>query len=728
MNFANFIPAILGALGLASFSKVNGVECLTEEEMAKMKGYGFNESFIQGFNNYLKNPQGNAGTGTDNADRRAAAVSAVLAQVTTQLEATTAERDALRADKEANAATIEANAAKIDELTQRVAALASLPESGAGRPVAQPVEAAGLDVTNDQQLLGMSGVYNAMDRAYNQRARAAMMASRGYQATAPKAQAVDFKSLQEDLGAFYRRPWLERVVSMIELVASVQELFPEESGHQDLDTLVNVYLGEFSQADTSGKSNFRDVEKGAYDFGTETLRMYGVMFVYRFKSLKDLERTWIGYLNREGSNPVKLSFIEFLLTETAKALYNEQQNRLINGVYKESEPGKPGKALDAADGFFEYIRKRVEGHRDLTPNGGVSGKFVYQIKPFTLPQITAGNIGEVFYQGTSMIPAKYRDTGRVVLYVPSWMIPLYNRYNEVHYGQNNDYKAGIDYVKEFPGVKIKAIPNADGHGRIVWTFEGNIKTYTDVAGEMLKFNLEIEDWSVKVYSNWKESIQAEAVGKKYTDPADMDGSQQVIWCNDTDFAPNYFVEADADKNPSVLLHSSVKTVANSSVLTISDIDDAKPGKVVTLMCGADGDQGVEIKATGKFELLASDWKPAKGDVIKLMKRADGKFIELERGNASTDFFYQFADDEATPSLAGATDFVTGANTKETEITDFEDAIPGVVYTIHGNGTTNASTIAKGDKFVIGDPVTLSEGKFIKLVKAADGKFYEIDRG
>ena len=39
-----------------------------------------------------------------------------------------------------------------------------------------------------------------------------------------------------------------------------------------------------------------------------------------------------------------------------------------------------------------------------------------------------------------------------------------------------------------------------------------------------------------------------------------------------------------------------------------------------------------------------------------------------------------------------------------------------------------STIASGGNFVLTEAITLSEGKFIKLAKAADGKFYEVARG
>ena len=41
MNFANFIPAILGILGLSSFNKVEGKDDLTEQECAKLKAVSY---------------------------------------------------------------------------------------------------------------------------------------------------------------------------------------------------------------------------------------------------------------------------------------------------------------------------------------------------------------------------------------------------------------------------------------------------------------------------------------------------------------------------------------------------------------------------------------------------------------------------------------------------------------------------------------------------------------
>ena len=126
-------------------------------------------------------------------------------------------------------------------------------------------------------------------------------------------------------------------------------------------------------------------------------------------------------------------------------------------------------------------------------------------------------------------------------------------------------------------------------------------------------------------------------------------------------------------------------------------------------------------------LISEDWTPKKGGVIKLMKRADGKFIEISRSTAAADS-YQIPNNETTPSVLGATVFITGENTSATAITDLADAVPGVVYTIHGNGADNASTIANGGNFVLTKAITLKAGVFIQLVKSDDGKFYEVARG
>lgn len=726
---------IQAILGLKEWSKVEGKNSITVEETEKLKKYGFTESFLNAFKASLENDfqEENGDNNGDNAgdendeSKTSAFLRGLLADTAARLTQSQAQLEALQAqqtqDNSNNAAVIAKKDAEIKKFTGIIAQLSAAAEDDPGKGKQHNAQGDGktFNLQDEKQLGGLQGEMFALDRPYNLRAKAKLMEAAGYEMIAlPKASSIDYSRLKEDLGAFYRIPWQQRLQSFLMELPSIESIFPLESGYQDLATLVNIWLGEFSQAGNE-ESDFDKVTKGSYEFDDETLRMFNVMFAHRFKNLKALEKTWIGSLNKEGSAPIKWSFIEYILAETAKKLHNEREQRRINGIRKDPNLNEPGKALAAADGLYEFLNKKVNGHTDIN-----NGKFVYQIKPFELGELSEANIGEKVYKGTSMIPAVFRDSGNLALYMPSHFIVAYHKYNELHYGQNQDYKANIMYVKEYPGVKIIPVPNADNHHRIFWTFEGNIKTYEDKPGEMTAFNLEQEDWSLKVWSNWRESIWAIAVGFKYTKKEDMDYTRQMIFCNEYDRPSSFFVDADKDKNPSAKLHTSIATVANTAVFNITDITDAPTGAVISLKCGS-VDKGVKIEKSGNFEFISEAWEPAKGDVIKLMKRKDGKFIEIARENGSSDAL-QFNADETTPSLSGGEVFVTGENTKATAITNFTDAEDGLVYTIYGNGTANASTIANAGKFALTEAMTLSEGKFIKLVKAADGKFYEVERG
>lgn len=145
-----------------------------------------------------------------------------------------------------------------------------------------------LNWDDDKQLGGITGEMYGMDRAYNQRLRAEMLYRKGIAVQVPTASSIDYSRLKEDLGAFYRVPWQDRLQSFLMVLPSIESIFPLESGYQDLAVLTNIWLGEFSQADNTA-SDFDNVTKGNYEFDNETLRMFSVMFAHKFKDLKALE-------------------------------------------------------------------------------------------------------------------------------------------------------------------------------------------------------------------------------------------------------------------------------------------------------------------------------------------------------------------------------------------------------------------------------------------------------
>jgi len=216
------------------------------------------------------------------------------------------------------------------------------------------------------------------------------------------------------------------------------------------------------------------------------------------------------------------------------------------------------------------------------------------------------------------------------------------------------------------------------------------------------------------------------VGKKWDRVQDMDYDHQFIFASDIDLSKNEYLAMDQnDTTPSVLFHSSIVSVANTELKTITNIDDAEVGKLINIRCGSDA-FGIKIMKTGNFSTIASDWVPGVGDTITLFKRADGKFMEYSRSTATPNVLV-FAANAATPSVAGARFFMTDANTAPTAITNLTDAIEGEVYKIYGAGSANASTIANSGNFVLTAAMTLSDSKSITLLAIPGAKFAEVER-
>lgn len=696
--FERLKMALLAFLGVKEFAKdKNGKIELTEDQIKaidEFKGEGFSSKFIE---MYEKESAGSA-----------------------ELEALKKELETEKANGTASVQKVSGLEARIKELEElikakdeSIAKLIELPEEdnkpkGGGKTVVFVAPSA-----TDKFLFGQNLPYMAIDesRPYNMRAQAALLARQGIMLAVPTASSIDYTALKQDLGDFYRIQKQQQIQSFLMELPSLEKIFPLESGYQDRAVLLNLFLGEFSQADNSS-SDFDNVVKGAYEIQPEELRMFDVMFAHKFRDLKQLEKSWIGYLNREGSSSIKWSFIQYLLVETGKKLHNEREMRRIKGVRKNPVLNQPGTAMGAADGFREFIRKKIAA---------------FQIKPFALGEYTDTNIADYLYRGTALLPSWFRDTGKVVVYMSPDAVTKYHKNREALYGTNQDYKADIMYVAEYPNVRIQAVTGMDESKRIVWTLDGNFHLFEDQPGEMYRFQIEQQDWSVKVWSQWKESFWAIMVGYKFASAAEQDYDHQMIFCNDVDLGVQTYIPMDKDDvTPSALLHTSLVSVANAAATAITNIDDVATGQTIRLKCG-NSVNPITIAKAGNFSLISAAWQPAVGDVIVLKKRADGKFIELERLNESSQAIAIAADD-TTPDVAAGDTFVTNANTQATAITTLDNAEYDVVYTIYGAGAANASTIANAGSFVLTAAMTLSAGKWIKLQKSkADDKFYEIER-
>jgi len=703
---------ILAFLVIQAFAKTpEGKEYLTDEERAKVAAQ-FGEDFTARFVELLGKSES---SGDDN-------MAGEYLNLVQQLNTARAELTSLQSDRTATQTSITQMQATITTLQGAVNTLAGRsendpPAGGRGGAGSDPQ----INEMDDKFLLGIKEPFMAIDEkhAYNRRAYASIMSRKGMIHTVPAATDIDYESLKTDLGEYYRVRKQNRIQSFVQSLPNLETIFPLESNYQDQAVLVNLFMGEFSQADNTIISDFENVSKGEYKLEPEILQMYDVMFAKVFRDLKTLEKTWIGYLNREGSDPIKMSFIEYILVETAKVLLNEQQTRRINGVRKNPTANVAGTAMEAANGLRKFIKNQIA---------------LFKVKPFAIGEWTASTISNYIYTATGMIPAVLRDSGNIVLYMSPAALVKYHKNRETLYGLNQDYKADLMYVAEYPQVKIIPIPGMNESQRMIWTIDGNIRLFEDQPGEMTRFKIELKDWTIKVWSNWKESVWAIMTGKKFASAAEMpdDYSTQMIFTNDVDEPADYYIPMTKnDTTPSVLNHTSLVSVANSQATVITDITDCAVGQEVRLKCG-NVTNAPTIAQSAKFSLLSAAWNPDLNDILILKKRSDGKFIELARINSTSDAIVIPAND-TTPDVSDGSIFVTSPNTTsplaDVKITTLDEAVYSKVYRIYGGSDTNPTVIENAGNFVLTANITLTSGVYIDLQKSeVDDKFYEIARG
>lgn len=521
------------------------------------------------------------------------------------------------------------------------------------------------------------------------------------------ASSTDYSKIISDLGDYYRTRFQEDIISFITEMDDLRKLFPMRSNVQDEAILVNAFLGEFSQS-------FQDefTPKGSFAFEPEKVKMYDVKFDHKFSKMKEMEKTWLGYLNTSGSDALKMPFVKYLMQETMKKLFNEQQVRRISGVYVEPTDGTAGPSINAANGLRKLVRTKITENK---------------LKPFVLGEITDVNVVDKVHEGARLIPEHIRNSGQLLCYVPEDILYMYFKRLETLHGSQVDYKAGETTLKFMSNIKLVAIPNMGSSQRIIYTFHGNIVLCEDGPGEMFKFNYESEDRTLKTWSDWKESIAIVAVGKKWDDLADADYEHQMIWVSDVDLPASYFISMfPDDATPSVADHTSLVSVANEAATAITDIDDMTVGQTVILKCGSDTN-AITIAKAGNFANITAAWTPEKDDTITLYKRAAADIIELGRTTSSTDALV-IAVDDATPDVAAGTVFITSANTGATAITDLDNPVVGETYTIHGGSDTHSTTIANSGNFALSAAMTLSLGSYIELYVRADNDYVELSRG
>ena len=394
------------------------------------------------------------------------------------------------------------------------------------------------------------------------------------------------------------------------------DLFPRQYGIQDRALMTNAFFTEISQAYQVG-----NVFKGDMTLQPEIAHVDDAMAKLMFGPMKEIERKYIGYLNKEGSDPVKWSMIEFQLLQIFKSMVSEQNRRVIRGIYVKPESGIAGNSLNASTGLlYTLVRYMHENtllpHDDASYNTYSKTTMYEAVKEF-IADVKESLDDDINLEGFALYLNKnHRD----------WWLECIR----TAFGTQQDFTGPLSYANNVPDTTLP-IKWVNNMGQLKFMFiqePGNLQAIEFVPGEMLAMKMTEDMEQVKGWSTWKEGFAANFIGKHFASLATLKANSykmQRIFCT----KPVVDLAADAT---TITAGNNFwfRTIANTAAKALTDITDAKPGVAYIIECG-DVTNATTIAKADKFATLTAAYTPvAVGDYIMVVLNSEGKFLDLER--------------------------------------------------------------------------------------------------
>ena len=391
------------------------------------------------------------------------------------------------------------------------------------------------------------------------------------------------------------------------------QFFPVQYGIQDCGLIFNAFFDEVSQAYQSGETF-----KGGMKIENQMGYVDDSMIKIEWGPMKELERKYIGYLNKEGSDPIKWTMIEYQLLNTLLNAQAEQSKRRMRGIYVKPEKGVAGSYNNAGTGLLYTLLRYVHQY-DIKPHSDAAYR---SYTPATMLSAVQEFVADVTASVTEDM-----ELDKHCLYLnrnhQSWWIKNVRS----TYGKDTDFAGPMGALNIVPDTTVKIIwlPYLGQLPFMMMHEPGNILFLEYLPGEMLAVKMQEQMEQVRAWSTWKEGCSATFTGRRFSTKKEMDDNHyewQQIFINL--FAATIVDKVDGAQG---FWHVTGETTTKD---TYTDIANAKAGVAYCIEAGV-ATHLPKVEKSGKFANIKSAFTAtAVGDYLMVILDKDGNFRELER--------------------------------------------------------------------------------------------------
>lgn len=405
----------------------------------------------------------------------------------------------------------------------------------------------------------------------------------------------------------------DALIARVLQVRDLTQFFPVAYGYQDRGLVFNAFFDEVSQAYQSG-----EVFKGGMKIENHYGYVDDAMIKMEWGPMKELERKYIGYLNKEGSDPIKWTMIEYQLLNTLTTAQVEQNKRRMRGIYVAPEQGIAGSYNNAGTGVLYTLLRYVHQY-DIKPHASD----VYR----SYAQATMLAAVQEFIADVRASITEDMDLDQHCIYLNKNHQAWWIKNVRATYGKDTDFSGPMGALNIVPDTTVRIIwlPYLGQLPFMMLHQPGNIQFLEFVPGEMLSMKMQEQMEQVRAWSTWKEGCSASFTGRRFDTKKAMDDNNyewQQIFINL--FAATIVDKLDANKG------FWLTTGSTTTQETYTDIENAKAGVAYCIECG-DKTHLPKIAKSGKFANLTAAFNASEvGDYIMVILGNDGNFREMER--------------------------------------------------------------------------------------------------
>lgn len=405
----------------------------------------------------------------------------------------------------------------------------------------------------------------------------------------------------------------DALIGRVLQLRDMTQYFPVAYGYQDRGLVFNAFFDEVSQAYQTG-----EVFKGGMKIENHMGYVDDAMIKMEWGPMKELERKYIGYLNKEGSDPIKWTMIEYQLLNTLTTAQVEQNKRRMRGIYVKPETGVAGSYLNAGTGILYTLLRYVHQY-DIKPH--VDEDYRSYTQATMLPAV------QEFLADVRSTVTEDMDIDQHVLYLNKNHQGWWIKNVRTTYGKDTDFTGPMGALNVVPDTTTNIIwlPYLGQLPFMMLHQPGNLQFLEYIPGEMLAMKMQEQMEQVRAWSTWKEGCSASFTGRRFDNRDAMDKNAyewQQIFINL--FAAT--IKDKVDGNDGFWQITDATTTTD----TITDIVNAKKGVAYCIEAGV-ADHLPTIAKSGKFANISDAFTATKvGDYIMVIIGGDGNFRELER--------------------------------------------------------------------------------------------------